>query len=277
MLGAYAWATLSAAEERQLHQAALEDQELFNALADEDLLREALEDEAFRQRLQRRLRELNGEGPVRGFASVLTGWFRRPAVVAAAGLTAVLLAVGIPLLLEWTSPGGARMDFEPAVQPGQAKGLPSARESEAGGRIGGESLERLWDLGRTGRDPGVELGLDRSGEVPRYAVGDRMRVGFSVPRDAVVVLLARAPGGAVTRLFPNRRRSSPLVGAGERVMVPRAGQGYARVAGPPGRHRLRLLAFPPGTDLPEAGLAGRGRPLAAERKYQVVRRRRGAE
>ena len=84
-----------------------------------------------------------------------------------------------------------------------------------------------------------------------------MRVEFSAPRKSVAVLLARSPGGAVTRLVSHRRRTSPLVGAGERVKVPRPGQGYARVVGPPGRHRLRLLIFPPDTDLLDAEKVGR--------------------
>ena len=58
-LGAYASGTLLPAEERRLHEAALEDQELFNALADEVMLREALADLVFRQRLKRRLRRMD--------------------------------------------------------------------------------------------------------------------------------------------------------------------------------------------------------------------------
>ena len=73
-LGVYASGTLSPAEERKLYEAALDDQELFNAVADEELLREALADQAFRQRLIRRLREMDRE-PASGISAVITNWF----------------------------------------------------------------------------------------------------------------------------------------------------------------------------------------------------------
>ena len=135
-------------------------------------------------------------------------------------------------------------------------------------------LESLWESARPRRVRGVELDLDRSGTVPRYEVGDPLRIGFSVQRDAAVVLLARRPGGAVSQYFPNRRRSSPRVGANERVMVPGAGQGYLRVSGPLGRHALRLLVYPPNVDPLEPD-ADRERSLAVEREFAVVGRRGG--
>ena len=104
-----------------------------------------------------------------------------------------------------------------------------------------------------------------------------MRVEFSVPEDAIVVILAKPPGGGVTRWFPSRLQPSAFVRANEKVMVPRAGQGRMRVAGPPGRHRLRLLVFPLGTDLVDVKSIGRGRPRVAERQYQVLKKRRGRE
>lgn len=276
-LGAYAWGTLTPAEERALHEAALDDPELFNALAEEALLREALTDEEFRRRLKRRLAELNRDEAARAVVPYLTGWIRRPALVLGCALAVFGLTVSFVLLFEPGTPGGPAKGLEPAVQSSQTKDLSSVTEPKGASRIQEGSLERLWKLGATGRKGGVDLELNRPGAAPRYEVGRRMRVEFSVPEDAVVVVLAKTPGGAVTRWFPNNRQPSGYVRASERVMVPRAGQGDLRVEGPPGRYRVRLLAFPPGSDLGDAISMGRKRPLVAERQYQVLRRRRGAE
>ena len=262
LLGAYATGTLSPAEERRLHEAALDDQQLFDALADEDLLREALEDPVFRNRLRLRLRELI-EGSSVGFAAGLAAWFGQPAVLAGAAVAA-LAAIGTAVLVTIQGPGGA---LESGARPSGIQ--ESTSDSSSAGREDG-LLDRLWESARPTRGAGVELVLDRSGDAPRYAAGDRIRIGFSVPRNANAVLLSRSPDGVITVRFPNQRRSSPLVRAGERVFVPSAGQGYSRVAGPTGRHALRLLVVPPDVDPMQPEAVEGSRPVAVEREYSVV-------
>ena len=273
LLGAYATGTLSPAEERRLHAAALDDQQLFDALADEELLREALADRAFRQRLQRRLRELN-ERSSRSLASKFADWFRQPVVLAGAAVAAMALVIGTGVLLKTQGPGGPGAGLEPATRPSGIEELPSAPPSAG---TEGISLERLWDSARPSQVGGVELGLNRSGTTPRYAVGDPIRIGFRVRRAAAVALLSRSPDGAVTQVFPNRQWSSPVVRANERVVVPSAGQGYSRVAGPRGRHELRLLVFPPDVDPLQPGAAERERPVVVEQQYLVVGSQGGQE
>ena len=269
LMGAYATDTLLPVEARRLHEAALEDQELFNALADEDLLREALADEAYRGRLKRQLRALNERSGF-GFAAGFADWFKRPAVVSATAVAAIALAVGIRLLLDVQLPREVDVSFDPSATASEAKGLRSVKEPASPETASDAPLERLWDRARIAGYSGISLGLDRAGEVPRYTAGERMRIGFSVTRDAVALLLVKSPGGDVRQLFPDARRSSPLVRARERVLVPRAGQGYRQVAGRPGRHRLRLLVFSASADPLKAGLDERAQPIAAERQYQVV-------
>lgn len=270
LLGAYATGTLLPAEERLLHEAALDDQELFDALADEDLLREALADPVFRQRLQRRLRELRGRSS-RSLSFPLADWLRRPMVLAGAAVVAIALVIGTGVLRKMRDLDGFGPGLQPATRPSGVEELPS-RPMDGADRT---SLERLWERARPSQIAGVELVLDRSGTVPRYATGDPIRIGFSVQREAAVVLLSQDPNGFVRQYFPNQRRSSPRIGANERVVVPGAGQGFLRVSGPSGRHALRLLVFPPNADPMQLGTPGSERPLAVEREYQVVGRQGG--
>ena len=162
------------------------------------------------------------------------------------------------------------MPFKPGEQPTTEKGLlslmdPVLAETD---RVG--SLERLWQRARTGRHEGFALGLDRLGEVPRYAAEERIRVRFTASRDAAVLLLAKDPGGSVTQLFPNEWHPSPHVNASELVVVPAAGRGDSQMAGTKGRHQLRLLVFSAGTNPLGLGVAEPSPPLAVERSYQVV-------
>jgi hypothetical protein len=263
-LGAYASGSLSRSEERRLHRAALDDQELFNELAQEELLREVFSDSVFRQRVMRRLRSLE-ERPRFGWAALFASWFRQPAFAAGAAMAAMVLAAGVALFQEERIPREAAKGLESAGA--MEKGLVPEPETDSAlagtGRDG--LLEQLWGQARLGREDGVELGFDRPGDVPRYAVGEGIRVRFSVPSDASVVLLAKGPAGVVTRLFPDSRHPSPQVRANEQVQVPSAEQDILRVTGPGGRNRLRLLVL-----LPEAEAVGRERALAVERSFDVV-------
>ena len=267
-LGGYAWGILSPAEERRLHEAALDDQDLFNALAHEHLFREALEDEEFRSRLKRRLRELN-ERPGRVFQLGFSDWFKRPAVSFAAVAATLILAVGLYRLSEMRSPGPEGDGDDSAAVLIAPKSLEPAPQSTSRVEGDGESLERLWDRARIEPDA-ISLELDRPGQIPRYVEGEPLQISFSLAQDAAVLLLARDREGIVRQIFPNEYQSSPLVCANQRFVVPQAGLDHWLFAAKTGRHRLRLLVFPAGSDPLEPGSGGLNRPQAAELQYQVL-------
>ena len=267
LLGPYASGTLSPDEERRLHEAALDDQELFEALAEEDRFREALEDEVFRERLKSRLRQLN-EQSLRGFAVSLSKLFKRPVVWLAAGPVAAVLLVGIGLLFNAKRTQRPPSGFQSFVSPSETEESRSATQPDSTGGDEEDSLERFWYGTRVEQANDIKLSLNVEGEVPKYEVGDWLRIEFSLPQDADVMLLHRHREGDVTQLFPNRNRPSATVQAAERVTVPDEEQGYYLVEGPSGLHRLRLLVFPPGTYPLKAGEAQR--PLTVERQYRVV-------
>jgi len=96
LLGGYATGTLSDTERRELLEAALDDQELFDELAKEQALHDVLQDHAARRQLLAALK------PARGWS-----WVRRPATLALVGGLATLLIVGGVV---WLRP-------KPSVQP----------------------------------------------------------------------------------------------------------------------------------------------------------------
>ena len=271
LVGAYACDILSPREERRLHEAALDDQDLFDALAEESLLREAFADEAFRQRLLCRLRVLE-EGFPRRVAAGLAALFGQPSTLLAVGTAAIGIVAGFGGLFRALQPPSPDSSSRAASQPIEERELPSDFRSFNffGGHEHSVQLGRLWNSVRPGSVTGVELRLNRQGIPPHYTRGEPMRVGFSVPKEAAVVMLSKSPEGVVTQLFPDERRSSPLVRANERVTVPSAGQGDSWLAGPIGRHRLRLLVFAPGADPFKAEPAGQVRPMAVERLFSVL-------
>ena len=268
LLGAYASGILTPSEERRLHEAALDDQELFNALADEDLLREALEDPRFRQRLKTRLRALDDRS-LRGYAVRLADWFRRPAVLVGAAPVVAALVIGIGLFLNDDASKKPANGFESFAPPGEMPEPQPESGPQLKAGIQDVSLERLWDRAVPNGAEGVELDLNRGGEIPEYDMGDWLQIKFSLSFDANVLLLYRHGESAVTQLFPDAIRPSATVRAGEEVSVPDEQQGYFVVQGPSGIHRLRLLVFAPGTDhrSPESET---GRPRAVERQFRVV-------
>lgn len=90
LIGGYATGTLSEDERRQLFEAALENQELFNALHDEHALKQLLDDPASRELVRR--------AAVRPVAPSGTRWFRRPWVWAAAASMAMVVVLAVALV-----------------------------------------------------------------------------------------------------------------------------------------------------------------------------------
>ncbi len=278
LLGGYPTNTLTRDEREALMLAASQDDELFAALVEADDLREALSDDAFRHELIRNLRVASPEteqslwGRLRHFVSralgarggvgdPAAGWqpaprwrFGWPAVASAALAIVAIVLIRIGTISE-TSPV-ARIALGPGTIPAlHAAGIlegPSPSES----RLESQSRQAPPADGKGS----ATLALDRSGAIPEYRIGDRLRIGFSVASPANALLIEERPDGSTVRLFPNRFTSSPGVAKGVTTLVPPAGQGDFEVEGPAGRRTLRLLIFPASVD-----------PLASELDWESVR------
>jgi hypothetical protein len=98
LLSGYATNTLTDKEKRQLLEAALHDQTLFDALADEEALRAMLADPESRQRILASLEAKDHSGGVNEERGGWLGWFRQPSHLAWAGS---LVALGLVLIFGW--------------------------------------------------------------------------------------------------------------------------------------------------------------------------------
>jgi len=112
ILGGYASDTLTEEEKRQLFEAALHDQTLFDTLADEEALKALLADPSARQQILASLQASgNPNGAVSSHRSWLR-WFRQPSALAWAGSIA---AMGLALIFGWQM----EKDWGPMVQQEQ--------------------------------------------------------------------------------------------------------------------------------------------------------------
>ncbi|MDH3503625.1 MAG: anti-sigma factor, partial [Nitrospirota bacterium] len=98
LLGGYATNTLTDEEKRQLCEAALHDQTLFDALADEEALKAMLGDPEARQRILASLQATERSGGVTKERGGWWGWFRQQSSLAWAGSIA---AMGLALIFAW--------------------------------------------------------------------------------------------------------------------------------------------------------------------------------
>ena len=98
ILGGYATDTLTEEETRQLMEAALHDQTLFDALADEEALKALLADPKTRQRILSSLEESQKSLWVAPSQPFWFNWFRQPSSLAWAGSIA---AMGLALIFGW--------------------------------------------------------------------------------------------------------------------------------------------------------------------------------
>lgn len=80
---------------------------------------------------------------------------------------------------------------------------------------------------------GVTVFLDKSGEVPTYRVGEEIRIGVRVDRDAYVYLFSLQPDDSVTQILPNRFSEDNYLRAGETRTYPPSGAGYVFNVDPP--------------------------------------------
>ena len=233
-----------------MHLAALEDQRLFNALAGEDLLREVLADESFRARLNERLLALSGHTPAVAMAGA-PNWLQRPAASCAIGIAALALATSAGALIRSQRRGRPSGGLEYSAGPSRDKVLVPKLSLPATAAPDNEvlPLELLWNSAETSRAKGVALNLDCQGDPPVYAQGKPLRIEFSVPWEASVLLLSKGPNGMITRLFPDDRCPSMLVRTNEKVAIILNRYDDSRLAGPMARHSLRLRNIRRGSDV----------------------------
>jgi hypothetical protein len=239
LLGAWATNALTKSERDAILGAAIADQEFFNELMEEEEMRIALDDDVFRDRLRTKLVSL-GAGKEPSPWRIRFGLHWLTAVSVAAALIVVIL-IGTGNLSENSTLAGV------ALGPGTIPAL------HAVGLLKEQTVseQRFDDDSRTAPPPsakGANVELDRTGRNPSYRIGDRQRIGFSVPEDSTALLLEDRLDGSTVRLFPNRFSSSPHVPAGQTILVPPAGQGDLAVEGLVGQRKLRLLIFPSSVD-----------------------------
>lgn len=121
LLSGYATDTLTDEEKRQLFEAALHDQTLFDTLADEEALKAMLADPETRQRILDSLRATEYAGGATREGGGWWGWFRQPSRLAWAGS---LAALGLVLIFGWQM----EKEWGPVVSQEQEAARSSSKE-----------------------------------------------------------------------------------------------------------------------------------------------------
>ena len=206
------------------------------------------------------LEALEKSGP----ATRIAHWFLAPRPVLAAVAAALAVAVGGYVLLRQAPPLPKPLPTASPWSPSGSPGWPGiatiGRRDDQLARP--ELLRRLLALPQR-RPFNVELGLDRQGEPPRYAVGEDLRLTFRAERGSNILIVETRPDGSVVELFPGKPSVLPWVQAGVAQALPAAGLPPLSVSGPPGRRVVRLIALPVGAD-PERLTASQLQSLQAE-------------
>jgi len=129
LLGGYATNTLTEEEKRQLFEAVLHDQTLFDALADEEGLKKLLDDPEVRQRILESLRAQEKANQSGQSGGGQRGWFLRPSSLAWAGSIA---AMGLALIFGWQmeKEWGSTVQQEQEAAQSQAQDLAQFRTPE---------------------------------------------------------------------------------------------------------------------------------------------------
>ncbi len=123
ILGGYATDTLTEEENRQLMEAALHDQTLFDALADEEALKALLADSKTRQRILLSLEESQKSLWVAPSQPSWFSWFRQPSSLTWAGSIA---ALGLALIFGWQM----EKDWGPFVEQDELAERSQAKNQE---------------------------------------------------------------------------------------------------------------------------------------------------
>jgi len=149
LIGGWIAGTLTPGERRELLDAAMANQALFDTLADEEGMRELLADPAVRRELSALLARPQASAPAR---DSWWGWMRHPGSLAAVGVAAVLL-VGLVAL----RPGLTERAMEATQLPTAAKTAPAAAPQTIGATAAEpEKAERATESRRQ-RDPSPKV------------------------------------------------------------------------------------------------------------------------
>jgi hypothetical protein len=265
LLASYALGGLNAEERKNLFQAALSDQELFDRLVEEEQARLALQQPENRALLLNAMRE----EPAPTFLRHLAAWFRQPRYLALSAVAAVALTITI---LVWTSPAGNRLAV--SLDPTRAPTISMLSvETTEPGRAPQPDSSQLFRL-PVKRQIAARLGLNKPGNTPEYRIGEPIRIGLSIANDANCLLFDRQADQPAVRLFPNRFTSNTTVRGSETVFIPPAGQGNMIVGGPPGLHQLRLIVVPPDVALDlSAPASWADKATVVQQDYRVLPQR----
>jgi hypothetical protein len=257
LLASYALGGLNEEEREQLFVAALKNQDLFDRLVEEETVRLAL------QRPENRTLVLAALRP--SWKERLAAFFRQPKYLA---LSAAAAAAAVAFVI-WIFPtsNGLTVALDPTRGPAISMLGVETPEAEPARPV---EWTQLFSL-PVQRRIAAGLGLNKSGRTPEYRIGENLRLGLSVENGGNCLLLDRQGDQSPARLFPNRFASSMLVSGGQTVFIPPAGQGNINVAGPPGPHRLRLIAVPADVVLDLSSPASWvDKATIIDREYRVV-------
>jgi len=106
---------------------------------------------------------------------------------------------------------------------------------EKAARLGVEEMHKT--------DFSLSLSSGKSAEGDVYEIGDKIEFSFISDKDCFVTLLDFTPSGKIYVLFPNKWVKDNFVKAGERVVVPAAGQQFAmKLGGPAGVDIVKAIA-----------------------------------
>ena len=156
ILGGYATNTLTEEEKRQLFEAALHDQTLFDVLADEEALKALLDDPEARQQILASLQESGNPQETSTASRRSLSWFRKPSSLAWAGSIA---AMGLALIFGWQM----EKDWGPLVQQEQdaERSLPEKKERDKNKEAFLSQQSQLKD-----QKPAVALAKKDEGPLP---------------------------------------------------------------------------------------------------------------
>lgn len=118
--------------------------------------------------------------------------------------------------------------------------------------IGVVAVGQVEPLGIVIEPPAGDLVATITTDKPAYAVGETVRITFTINRDAYIYIWDIPPDGNVTQIFPNGYESQNYFPAGTHT-IPSPGRGYSfRVQPPLGTEWLQIMA----TTAPVSGLMG---------------------
>ncbi len=95
----------------------------------------------------------------------------------------------------------------------------------------------------------ITASLDRSGDQPKYKVGDKMTINVKANQDCNVVVFNYDSTGTLTQIFPNDFQQNGFVKSGEAVQIGGADSPFDyQIAGKGGPEKIFVYAYPTGSE-----------------------------